>query len=922
MLMFIRALATQLRSMSILRSSRRRSTARPSIIPARFGELERRRLLAAIVVNSLADNTTSGDGLVTLREAINSANAHTATDLGDTGTPGHDQIVFAPGLNGTINLSLGQMAITEALSITGNGSANTIVDAHQASRIFNISSGDIKLEKMTLKNGLITTGNPSNPPENFGGAVLSTSTGKLTAIQCAFINNSITGASSGSGGGAIHSRNGDMEVYGSTFSGNTATGANDAGGAIFTQFNSVLVVDSTFTQNFAEGGGGAIVAIYSTIEVKRSLFSDNSTNTSGGGALFSVYGMKISESTFSGNFTTGASSPGGAIWSGSDISVVRSTFSGNHTDGGGNSHGGAIYAVGAFGSGGPLTIVQSTFSGNSIAAIPGRTADGGAIYAGGPLKVRQSTITDNHAPLSIGGGIYANQSLTIQNSIVAGNTDSGNAPDIHGVGHPLTATHSLIGSISSYEASLFVGGTQLAFTGPNTIDDNGNYVGGLGADAINPLLGPLQNNGGLTQTHAPIAGSIAINHGSNTLAIDPTNSNAPLGTDQRGAGFARILGGTVDMGAYETEYGNNQAPPTLSYTFVDILTVVGTDADDQITVLAANGLVQIRHGNRLIETGIPLASVKGVTIAGRAGNDTLRLDNSLGAAVPGILLGEAGNDTLVGQSGKDILNGGGEIDTASYAFATAGVRVNLGLATSQNTGGAGIDTLVGVENLTGSNFDDRMTGNTSANALFGGLGTDMLWGGLGADSLNGGDGSDTLNFDNLDTSVIGGAGVDRAVVLGATAAVSLNLVDGQIERVVATSSTFDNTFDATGAMWAVSITGGSGNDSLVGGNLNDVLLGGAGHDTLDGKGGNDRLDGGSGIDTASYAKAGGTVIVNLTTKKASGAAGSDTLYLIENVIGSSFNDLITGDIFDNILDGGLGDDTIFGAGGIDTILNP
>ena len=80
--------------------------------------LEDRALLAAILVNSLADNVTGGDGLTTLREAILAANS----------SVGADSISFAPGLNGTLSLSLGQMTISDSLTITGNGAANTTVD--------------------------------------------------------------------------------------------------------------------------------------------------------------------------------------------------------------------------------------------------------------------------------------------------------------------------------------------------------------------------------------------------------------------------------------------------------------------------------------------------------------------------------------------------------------------------------------------------------------------------------------------------------------------------------------------------------------------------------------------------------------------------------------------------------------------------
>ncbi|HRI37730.1 MAG TPA: hypothetical protein PLO50_04170, partial [Nitrospira sp.] len=79
------------------------------------------------------------------------------------------------------------------------------------------------------------------------------------------------------------------------------------------------------------------------------------------------------------------------------------------------------------------------------------------------------------------------------------------------------------------------------------------------------------------------------------------------------------------------------------------------------------------------------------------------------------LAGSNFNDTLLGNSGNNVLTGGVGIDTVSYANATAAVTVNLSLTTAQNTVGAGTDTLSNFENLRGSNFNDKLTGNTGNN---------------------------------------------------------------------------------------------------------------------------------------------------------------------------------------------------------------
>jgi Ca2+-binding RTX toxin-like protein len=124
-------------------------------------------------------------------------------------------------------------------------------------------------------------------------------------------------------------------------------------------------------------------------------------------------------------------------------------------------------------------------------------------------------------------------------------------------------------------------------------------------------------------------------------------------------------------------------------------------------------------------------------IGGRAGNDSLS--------------GRGGDDTIEGGLGDDRIDGGAGVDTASYASATGIVRVSLALTGVQNTGAAGRDVLVDVENLLGTIYNDQLTGNDAANRLTGALGNDALKGGGGNDTLVGGGGIDQLT---------GGSGAD------------------------------------------------------------------------------------------------------------------------------------------------------------------
>jgi len=117
-------------------------------------------------------------------------------------------------------------------------------------------------------------------------------------------------------------------------------------------------------------------------------------------------------------------------------------------------------------------------------------------------------------------------------------------------------------------------------------------------------------------------------------------------------------------------------------------------------------------------------------------------------------IGNALDNVLYAGSGDNLIDGRAGIDTVSYLFATAGVTVKLSTTAQQDTGGSGLDTLKGNENLTGSRFADSLTGSSADNRLAGGDGNDTLSGGSGNDVLIGGAGVDTL---------IGGTGADTYV---------------------------------------------------------------------------------------------------------------------------------------------------------------
>ena len=176
---------------------------------------------------------------------------------------------------------------------------------------------------------------------------------------------------------------------------------------------------------------------------------------------------------------------------------------------------------------------------------------------------------------------------------------------------------------------------------------------------------------------------------------------------------------------------------------------------------SSTGTIQVFWNGNLIDSFDPTSTswaTHSYTVTGDGGSDRLTFgedaadNDSLGGLIDNvglvgndILDGGAGNDTLIGDAGNDTLIGGSGIDTADYSTATAAVTVNLSMTGAQNTG-AGTDTLSGIENLTGSGYNDTLTGDANANVISGGAGNDTIAGGAGADTLDGGTGIDTVDY--------------------------------------------------------------------------------------------------------------------------------------------------------------------------------
>ncbi|HLM01240.1 MAG TPA: FG-GAP-like repeat-containing protein [Pyrinomonadaceae bacterium] len=516
-----------------------------------------------------------------MREAIIQAN--TADDV--------DTIVFDSQVFSTpktITLTSGQLAPFYSVIIEGPGADLLTISGNNQSRIFfnNLSSSELTIKNLTLTGGFAAN----------GGAIYTGNSLKLSNLV--ITGNKAMGAEvTGDGfpgalGGGIYSTGG-LTLTDSIISNNLASGVviitanpnvGDAGsagggGGIFSPGVAPLIVNCTFINNMAKGagsptapagksgaqGGAAYGGAYygsSGSRVINSTFINNSAVAGSGGSIVSTgFGL-----------TAGAGGPafGGAIYARpfGGISILNTTVADNSVAGGngGNAADSSAAGNGAIAFGGgiydeDLRIANTTVVNNTVVAGSGRNganARGGGIYGGSnQWSIINSTITGNAVTggtgtqnngLGQGGGVFsspnAGPASSFRNNIVAENSAGSAGADVFG--NFINAFNNLIRNGD--------GSTGI------TNGVNGNLVGTANSQ-INPMLGSLADNGGVTKTRALLPGSPAVNAGNNAFAVNPLNSQ-PLRFDQRNLQRVSPAGGTVDMGAFEL--GSTSVPTTAS----------------------------------------------------------------------------------------------------------------------------------------------------------------------------------------------------------------------------------------------------------------------------------------------------------------------------------------------------------------------
>ncbi|MEL7350319.1 MAG: calcium-binding protein [Cyanobacteria bacterium J06560_5] len=395
-----------------------------------------------------------------------------------------------------------------------------------------------------------------------------------------------------------------------------------------------------------------------------------------------------------------------------------------------------------------------------------------------------------------------------------------------------------------------------------------------------------------------------------------------------------------------------------------LLTITGTSLVDTLILSESAGILTISDSTQtLVASGganqfnpntvtIPVAALTEPVVVDLADGDDSILATTV--TVPVVFTGGSGADTMTG----------GVRSTLSYASASVGVNVNLGIP-SFNNGDATGDVVTGIGNVIGSEQADTLIGDGDKNYLIGlggndiidgGAGNDNIQGGAGADNLDGGDGFDTLSYKKstagvtIDLSLNSFLGGDAA---GDTIA-NFETISGSDLADSLTGDSQVNSFRGQGGNDTLS--GGAGNDRLFGGAGNDILNGGADkdrlngdadNDTLNGDGGNDILNGGDGDDILNGGDGNDTLRGNAGADSYDGGAGKDTVNFsdatsrvklslftgtitagddaggtivnVETIFGSDFNDNFSGDGQANTFHGGDGKDNLGGSGGDDLL---
>ncbi|MFW2230895.1 choice-of-anchor Q domain-containing protein [Rhizobium sp. CRRU65] len=486
------------------------------------------------------------------------------------------------------------------------------------------------------------------------------------------------------------------------------------------------------------------------------------------------------------------------------------------------------------------TIVRNNISHDNVTKSGAHTDGNGIIIddfqstqASGHPNYTFKTLVENNLVYQNGGkGIQVtwSDSVTVKNNTAYhNNQDPANSGTWRGeLSNSASSNNTWVNNIAVADPSLNKNNTAIDNTSTDSYKNtnvvwanNITYNGTAGQASVKTDGGnamPSAANGNQLGVDPKFSGAASDNFhlGSGSLAIDHGTNKYGVASDDLD-GHARVVG-TVDVGAYESSSSAAPGTPTTP-------TQPGTPTTP---TQPGTPTTPTQPGTPTTPTqpGTPTTPTK--EFVGTNGNDIMpHTGQSNGGNET--FKGLGGSDVLKGGAGADVLDGGTGNDTASYAGSTA---VNVNLATKAASGGQATgDKIAGIENLTGSSYNDVLTGgNGGSNVLNGGAGADKLSGGAGGDVINGGTGQDTAGY-------AGSGGVN------------VNLATGAASGGHATGDKFVSIENLTGSSYNDVLTGNSGSNVLDGGAGADKLNGGAGTDVIIGGAGKDIMTGGVSADT-------------------------------------------------------------------------
>ncbi|NEO16511.1 MULTISPECIES: choice-of-anchor Q domain-containing protein [unclassified Moorena] len=393
--------------------------------------------------------------------------------------------------------------------------------------------------------------------------------------------------------------------------------APNLNGQTITLTNGQLVI----TSNLSIEGNGANITV--DADAQSRVFNIDDGNGSPDQTV-GINGLTI---------TGGNASSGGGIYNTEILTINNSTIAYNVA----NNYAGIRIL------GGTANIANSTIAYNNSANYGG----GIGVNGGGTANIANSTIAFNEAGIDGGGIDIFSGTANIANSTIAFNEagDDGGGINIFSGTANIASTiiannqndNDIFGNVTS-------GGNNLIGNGDGVTGFMSSDLVGTSANPIDPLLGPLQNNGGPTETLALLPGSPAIDAGSNPNSLT---------TDQRGAGFDRVLGSSADIGAFEVQQVTPPVTPPVTLPPVTLPPVIS------IGILMGTQRDNLSGG----KGDDSLSGFSGKdTIFGNDGCDTLNggsgKDLLFGGNDHDLLLGGRGGDTLDGGQGDDTLEGG------------------------------------------------------------------------------------------------------------------------------------------------------------------------------------------------------------------------------------------------------------------------